>query len=342
MPVYPDASSERDEFVLSRRPPRPSHDPWRHQGVIVEAERTAAGTVERVATVFLTGRECPWKCVMCDLWKYTTVTGTPPGAIPKQILDALAEIRSSASIDEQPSTIKLYNAGSFFDPRAVPESDYGAIARSLCGTDRVIVECHPSLVGARVEAFMAALKDAADWSGSRVPRVEVALGLETVHPVALERLNKKFALATFVEAAARLRSRSVDIRIFLLVSPPFVPTHEQDAWLTRAIEFSLSCDATAISLIPTRGGNGAMEMIEAGGLFTSPTLADLERSLERALATAIAGNHHTRIFADLWNIDALPACPHCRQTRIDRIARMNLTQSIPPLHACARDDDHHD
>ena len=28
----------------------------------------------RMATVLLTGRECPWRCAMCDLWTYTTVS----------------------------------------------------------------------------------------------------------------------------------------------------------------------------------------------------------------------------------------------------------------------------
>ena len=62
--------------------PRPAHDPWRHQGLIVEDERTADGAVARVATVFLTGRECPWRCAMCDLWRYTTVADTPRGRDP--------------------------------------------------------------------------------------------------------------------------------------------------------------------------------------------------------------------------------------------------------------------
>jgi uncharacterized Fe-S cluster-containing MiaB family protein len=43
--------------------------------------------------------------------------------------------------------MKLFNAGSFFDPRAVPESDYGQIAALVAGLERVIVASHPTLVG---------------------------------------------------------------------------------------------------------------------------------------------------------------------------------------------------
>ena len=78
--AFPDTAAARDRFVLDRRGPRPRHDPWRHQGVLVEDERTADGRRARVATAFLTGRECPWRCTMCDLWRYTTVEDTPRGA----------------------------------------------------------------------------------------------------------------------------------------------------------------------------------------------------------------------------------------------------------------------
>jgi hypothetical protein len=68
MLTYPAVPAERDRFVLDRRPPRVVRDPWKAQGLVVEDERTAEGRAARSATVFLTGRECPWRCVMCDLW----------------------------------------------------------------------------------------------------------------------------------------------------------------------------------------------------------------------------------------------------------------------------------
>ena len=167
----------RDAGPLSRDPrrraigssssgaaPRPAHDPWRHQGLIVEDERAADGGRARIATVFLTGRECPWRCVMCDLWRYTTDADTPPGAIPAQMAAARAALR------DQPVAVtgmKLYNAGSFFDPRAVPEADYDGVAAALAGLSRVIVESHPALVGARVDRFLAALDRHRDAAAPR-------------------------------------------------------------------------------------------------------------------------------------------------------------------------------
>ena len=164
--IFPAAAIARDRFVLDRRGPRQQHDPFRHQGVIVEDERDRDGSRARVATVLLTGRECPWRCTMCDLWRHTTVADTPRGAIPAQIADARASIAS----DPVPATaIKLYNAGSFFDPRAVPEADYEAVAAVLAGLAQVIVESHPALVG---RASIASIASSPRSSGiAATPRV---------------------------------------------------------------------------------------------------------------------------------------------------------------------------
>ena len=132
---YPVSPRDRDRFVLTRRPARPIHDPWQHQGLIVEGEPTGDGRTARVGTVLLTGRECPWRCVMCDLWRGTTTDTTPRGAIPAQVAAARRQLLERG---EHVTAMKLYNAGSFFDPRAVPEEDYDDIARQLGGIERVV------------------------------------------------------------------------------------------------------------------------------------------------------------------------------------------------------------
>ena len=43
--------------------------------------------------------------------------------------------------------LKLYNSGSFFDGRAIPEEDYPRIASLVSHFETVIVESHPKLIG---------------------------------------------------------------------------------------------------------------------------------------------------------------------------------------------------
>ncbi|HSD28126.1 MAG TPA: hypothetical protein VLL75_12540, partial [Vicinamibacteria bacterium] len=301
--------------MLERRPARPAHEPFRHQGLLFEDERAADGRLAPAVTVFLTGRECPWRCVMCDLWRYTTETDTPPGAIAAQLDLALREIEARG--EARPSLIKLYNAGSFFDPRAVPEDDYTDIARRLSGFDRVVVESHPALVGERVDRFLEALARA---SGGReaAPRLEVAMGLETAHPLALERLHKRMTLEQFRTAAEALRRRDVSVRAFLLVHPPFVARGERDAWLARSVDAAFDAGASIVSLIPTRAGNGSVEALSAMGFIDAPCLADLEHALALALPRA-----RGRVFADLWDLERLSDCPECLGPRRGRLRRAN-------------------
>jgi len=323
---YPDAPPARDRFIVDLRSPRPQHDPWRPHDLSIEDEPTERGEVARVGTIFLTGRECPWRCAMCDLWRFTTTTDTPPGAIAAQV----AAARSAVALENRPVTaMKLYNAGNFFDARAVPEGDYDAVAGSLAGLSHVIVESHPALVGPRVDRLRAALDR--HRGGRPAPSLEVAMGLETAHPAALDRLNKRFTYAGFSEAARALAGRGVALRVFLLISPPFVPGREQDSWLIRSIDAAFSCGASVVSLVPTRSGNGAVDALASLGLFHAPSLDDVERSAALALAHA-AGRG--RVFVDVWDLERFANCTHCSAARRARLQAMNLEQRVLPRHVC--------
>jgi len=305
-PEYPDTPAARDRFVIDLRGPRPAPDPWRYQDVLLEDEPTERGDVARVGTIFLTGRECPWRCAMCDLWRFTTRADTPAGAIPAQIRTARQVWRNRGDVITR---LKLYNASNFFDPRAVPATDYGDIAAAIKDdrenderddvVEQVTVESHPSLIGERVERFLEALDGR---------RLEVAMGLETVHPAALDALNKRMTTDDFANAANRLRRLGASLRVFILIAPPFVPREEQDAWLLASVAFAVECGASVISLIPTRGGNGAMEALSAQQLFCEPTRGDIDRSVELVRARFSSPEPRVpspeprapRIFLDPW------------------------------------------
>ncbi len=329
--IWPDSAAARDRLVRERRGPRPVHDPWRHQGVIVEDERTETGAIAPVATVFLTGHECPWRCVMCDLWQHTTTTSTPAGAIPAQVGAAISALRTTRPDVRR---LKLYNAGSFLDQAAVPAGDYAGVTAQLSGIERIVIESHPALVAPRLAPLLAALTRAAGPDGgtpTHGPQLEVAVGLETAHPEALRLLHKGMDLTLFLSAATHLRERGVGLRVFLLVQPPFIPAADQHQWLQRSVDVAVEAGATAISLIPVRPDAGALAMLANAGLFTAPSLADLEESLDLAIGRS-AGQ--ARVFADLWDLDRLSTCPECREARRHRLHTINLTQSSQPPVKC--------
>ncbi len=314
LPVtYPETVAERNRWIRERRGARNRLDPWRPYASLWEEEVGAAsGDLIPTATIFLTNRECPYRCLMCDLWKNTLEERVPVGAIPAQIEHALAGLPPARQI-------KLYNAGSFFDPAAIPLEDYPQIARLTAGFERVIVECHPALVGDRCLQFRDLVAG----------ELEVALGLETAHPQVLERLNKQVTVESFRRAADLLAREKIALRVFLLVRPPFLEEAQGVAWARRSLEVAFDAGASVCCLIPTRGGNGAMEALAATGHFAPPSLPSMEAAQEYGLHLK-----QGRVFSDLWDIEHFYTCPSCSSGRAERLAAMNRTQEVPPPISC--------
>ena len=313
--TYP--ARNRSAWILAQRPTGGRlSDPWAPHGIFLEKERLDSGAVVDSGVVLLTNKECPWRCLMCDLWKGTTKEKVPSGAITRQVSLAC---RSWEAEGVAPSQVKLYNSGSFFDPAAIPREDYAGIAAELGFAANVVVESHPRLVGAQA----ARLRDLLTGG------LEVAMGLETAHEKVLGLLNKGFDLAQFALASSRLRRERISIRAFLLVNPPFLPPGEALDWVVKSADFAFSCGATAVSLIPTRAGNGAMERLLESGEFVPPNLADLEVAQSRAIALG-----RGRVFADIWDLKQFSRCEHCLEERVERLQCVNLTQQDLPLISC--------
>ena len=311
--TYPTSAAERDKWIPARRTPHAPVNAGTPYAYFVEEECAADGQVEPVATIFLTNRECPFRCAMCDLWRNTLSESVAVGAIPEQIDFALRQLGPAKSV-------KLYNSGSFFDPRAIPPEDYRAIAARLSDFERVIVECHPAFVGEQCVAFRNLLRG----------RLEVAMGLETANSDVLEKLNKRMTLDEFAAAASFLRSNEIDLRVFILVQPPFMKAEDALHWAQRSLDFAFECGAGAATLIPTRGGNGAMEALAEAGEFAPPALSLLEDAGAYGLSL-----RRGRVFTDLWDVKRRTECARCFDARVQRLREMNLRQSLADAVKCS-------
>ena len=307
-------ASAADRRIRSLRPPKPDVDPYTAHGSLVEKERRPNGTIENALTVFLAGAECPFSCSFCDLWRWTLDGPTPDGALVAQLERVLQSITGPV-----PDRLKLYNASNFFDPRAVPLQDVPRIAALAAPFAAITVESHASTVGARTLAFAEQLHG----------RLEVAIGLETVHPIAAAQMNKRLDLARFDRAARYLADNAIELRVFVLLGAPHVPEDESIEWTVRTVKHAVERGAAVVSIIPVRGGNGEMERLQVTGQFTPPTLSQLEQALDRCA-------HFTSavVTADLWDAALLPACEECRSVRIARLLRLNIAGGSEPPVAC--------
>lgn len=296
---------------------RPQLDPFASPGHLRERERTPEGEAAGVLTLFLVGAECPFGCLFCDLWRGTIEEPTPVGAIPRQIELALAGLAGGLAGVE---VLKLYNASSFFDERAVPAADEAAIAALVAPFRRVVVECHPRLVGPRTLAFAARLRG----------RLEVAMGLETAHPAALRALRKGMTVAEYDRAAGLLARHGIDHRSFVLVGAPFVPPAERATWTQRSIAHAVGRGARVVSLLPLRRGGDRLEAAFAAGTLSPPRLSEVEEALEPWIE-----EKRSVVQVDAWDLERLGSCDHCAPARRARLVRLSLTGRSEPRSDCA-------
>jgi archaeosine synthase beta-subunit len=302
-----------DKWVISMRDSKNIVDPHTPYGWLVEKEYTKGGKAEETGIIFLTNRECPFHCLMCDLWKNTTDFSVESGSIPQQIEWALQRMPKVRHI-------KLYNSGSFFDTRAIPESDYPQIAALLEDFETVIVECHPKLISDKILLFRDMLQ----------PELQIAMGLETVNKEVLMRLNKQMTIDDFRNAADFLLINNIPSRAFILIKPPFMTEDEGIFWAERSIDFAFACGIESCTVIPVRGGNGAMELLKKNGDFNPPEIQSIESVLEYGLSLKSG-----RVFADTWDLGLFSKCDRCTDLRTQRLIEMNLSQKISNTISCS-------
>ncbi len=302
-----------DQDVLDARGAKNAVEVDRPYAFLVESEHSAAGHVEDVATLFLTNRECPFHCLMCDLWRNTTNQRVPPGAIPQQIDYALERLPAAPHI-------KLYNSGNFFDHQAIPPQDYEPIAQRVKPFETVIVENHPRLCGDDVLRFRDLIAG----------QLDIAMGLETVHEEVLATLNKRMTLGDYEKATRFLGAHGIGMRTFILLRPPFLDEEQGVEWAVRSLEFAFDAGVACCAVIPTRAGNGMLDQLAAEGVFQSPTMYSMEQVLETGLRMGCG-----RVFMDLWDCERFYPCPRCGPLREQRMQRMNLTQTVFPSVTCS-------
>ena len=100
----------------------------------------------------------------------------------RQCRAARSPRRSATALATLPPArqIKLYNAGSFFDPAAIPPTMTKRSPEPCRGFERVIVEAHPAFLAGALSRAVSAVSRSDTAVGSKWPS-----GSETAHPEVL-------------------------------------------------------------------------------------------------------------------------------------------------------------
>ncbi len=182
--------------------------------------------------------------------------------------------------------------------------DYPEIASLIENFATVTVESHPAFIDEKCLRFRDLIK----------PALQVAIGLETVHPEILPRLNKKMDLADFEHSVSFLAAHGITSRAFILLRPPFLSEQEGILWAKKSIDYAFGLGVVSCIIIPVRSGNGALDILTADNHFAQPDIRSLERVVEYGIALE-AG----LVFADLWDIDRFSSCDKCLDMRKERL-----------------------
>ena len=158
--------------------------------------------------------------------------------------------------------------------------------------------------------------------------------METAHEEVLARLNKQMTLDDYRRAAAFLVENGIALRTFILLRPPGLSDQEGVDWAIRSVQFAFDQGVRCCALVPTRAGNGMMDVLAMSRVFQPPSFTAIEQSLERCVALG-----RGRVFMDLWDVEQFSNCPHCVQRRVERLRIINETQTIPPAVQCECTDE---
>ena len=161
------------------------------------------------------------------------------------------------------------------------------------------------------------------------PELQVAMGLESIHPGGLEQLNKKMLPEDYRRAAGYLKENGIETRAFVLLRPPYLSEEEGRYWALETIKYAFDSGTLICTVIPTRAGNGAMDYLQEKGHFHPPEISSLEFVQEEGIRMG-----RGLVFADTWDLHLFSDCEHCFEARKDRIESMNLSQHIPSEIIC--------
>ncbi len=201
--------------------------------------------------------------------------------------------------------IKLYNSGNFFDPRSIPPADYASIAARCESFSRLVVENHPKFGADRLRRFRDLVS---------VP-LEIAVGLETVQPRWLSRLEKQMSRDDFDRYARWLHNQGVDLRVFLIIGVPGVSAAESIRWTRLSVRHAIACGARHVSLIPARRGHGWSGLADRLPKLSVDAIVELQHT-----AIVDAGGR-AAITIDLWDFES-------DADQLQRLVDVNLTQRV--------------
>lgn len=167
-------------------------------------------------------RGCSWAlsknggCSVCGYINDSSREHTiPSDRILNSIGDLIAKTKTSKPIE-----LKIFNSGSFFDNKDVPQELKSQIIKLL--------KKNPSIrklsVESRPEYLLENYDEIISYKNSLNPiNLEIGIGLESSNNTILRDCwNKGFSFEDYKESVEKIRSQDIKIKTYVFVKPPFL------------------------------------------------------------------------------------------------------------------------
>jgi len=281
------------------------------------------------AVLFLLSNGCEWAikngngCTMCGHLAKQTRSLAPLNAddLISQFMGEFGRI----DFDQAP-ILNLYNNGSFFNEREIPERARIRMLKEICNNKSIkmlVVESRPEFVTENLmEQTKALLPDV---------HVEVAMGLETMDDKKrMISVNKGFTLKQYDRAIQIIRKCHLYPRSYVLLKPPFFNENEGIEEAIKTTKHAFEIGATTVSLEACTCQKYTLtEYLANSGLYRMPRLWSIIEVIKR---THRLGNLIVGLFQFFPSPDNVPYnCSKCSDRVLEALKDYNRTLRIERL-----------
>lgn len=215
--------------------------------------------------------------------------------------------------------LNLYNNGSFLNDQEISSHARREILKTINGNSQIkmlVVETRPEFVSEeKIREIKVLMPD---------KHVEVAMGLELKDDLYRTIcINKGFSLQQY-EKAAKIITKYVNLRTYILLKPPFLTEREAIEEACKTVEYAFSLGSRIVSLEGcTIQDYTLVKCLADGGMYTTPWLWSIIEVVKR---TRAKGNLIVGMFQFFPSPDTVPHnCPKCSEGIMEKIRKYNQT-----------------
>lgn len=268
--------------------------------------------------IYLRSGGCEWAlksgCTMCGHLKEQTKEDISA----EQFIEQFITEHSKYDFAHYP-ILDLYNNGSFFNDKELPPEARRKILKIIADDDDIemlVLESRPEYIEeTKLKETKKILKD---------KRVEIAIGLETINDEIRELcINKGFTLKEF-ETAAELITSILNLRVYILMKPPFITEAEAIHDAIASIKHCFDIGASVVSLeTVTVQDYTLIDLLYRNGLYRTSWLWSLAEIIK---ATASYGKLVTGLFRFFPMPTFVPHnCERCNELFFEALKEYNRT-----------------